>query len=396
VILGDRVLINLFCKLHSNLSTAGILLGARGIEGVRLAKHFAWLDAVRGIAAIAVMLFHFSLYLNLSPFFQSGYLAVDLFFLMSGFVLANAYEQKLLESRMDFRQFLTARMIRLYPLYLLATLLGAAYYFSKVMMHTADAPSLRDLGSLLALAVFFLPSPSFLVESPSGVFPFVTSAWSLSTEVFISIAYGAILFRLKSLHLLGVGLLAGAILIFFVFSYQSFDLGWQWSSFGPGFLRTICFFASGVVLYRAAKTRLSSAKWSTLLLLCLVTASLICIPENSVWLRGVAVFCIYPLFVFFNPSQAPRPVTAMICRELGRLSYPLYLLHPPILLWSAGAYKLLLHRDPLIEGSVFGWCMVVTTIALSYGVAIWFDEPVRKYLSSSVRNRGSEVVLQPA
>ena len=361
-----------------------------------MAKHFALLDAARGIAAIAVVLFHFESYLSLSPYFRSGYLAVDLFFMMSGFVLAHAYEQRLLEGQMNFGRFLAVRAIRLYPLYLLGTAMGATYYLSKMAMHTGDAPSASDFTALLALASVFLPNPSFFVGSPAGVFPFVTSAWSLSTEVLISLVYGAVLFRLKSHMLLLIGLLAGIILMGFVLTNGSFDLGWQWSSFGPGFLRTLCFFTTGVVLHRATKILKSQGFWPSILLLGIVTASLIIIPEQSVWLSALAVFGIYPLFIFFGPSQAPLPSLAILCRELGRLSYPLYVLHPPILLWSAGAYKLLLHRDPLIAGSAFGWLVVAVTIALSYAAAVWFDEPVRKYLSACLQNRSLQGVPKRA
>ncbi|TIW52974.1 MAG: acyltransferase, partial [Mesorhizobium sp.] len=103
------------------------------------------LDALRGVAAISVMLYHFSPFIADGKVLPSSYLAVDLFFLLSGFVIAHAYDRKI-ESGMGFGTF---RLIRLYPLYLAGTLLGAFYLLIKNRLMPGEYMPLSDVALML-------------------------------------------------------------------------------------------------------------------------------------------------------------------------------------------------------------------------------------------------------
>src|SRR6185437_6209521 len=89
-------------------------------KGERAGRHaYATLDGLRGVAALAVVLYHYASDL-IAP---HGYLAVDLFFAMSGFVIASAYEAKLKDG-LDVRGFLGIRAKRLAPLWMLGAIVG--------------------------------------------------------------------------------------------------------------------------------------------------------------------------------------------------------------------------------------------------------------------------------
>lgn len=128
-----------------------------------MTKHYLALDAARGIAAIAVVLYHVQTYIypevvvTIMPhLFHRSFLAVDLFFLMSGLVIARSYEVRLLNGKMSFFGFFQTRLVRLWPLYLLGTILGFIYAFvkSSVLM-TEPFQIWPNIMGLVLNSVFF-------------------------------------------------------------------------------------------------------------------------------------------------------------------------------------------------------------------------------------------------
>ncbi|WP_375403944.1 acyltransferase family protein [uncultured Sphingomonas sp.] len=350
-------------------------------------KHFTWLDGARGIAALAVMLFHLEDYLHLRPLFRSSFLAVDLFFLISGFVLAHSYSNKLSTKRVGFTDFLLIRLIRLWPTYLIATLLGFCYYLTKSLLETDDAPSIIVLTYYLSLNLNFVPMPVD-VAPLGGMFPFAPSSWSLSTEMLASIVFGTVLFRAPMRFLVAIAVVATVCFLGAAFRSGAFDLGWSFQSFGAGILRTLSEVVVGVVLYRAYRAADVPLRTSSTPLVVAglgVTASLMILPSDNPGLAAAVAYLGYPLFIVLAASTSATPLASRICGELGRISYPLYLLHAPILLWVAGTWKLALHQDPGEAGMVAGVTMVVFSLGVSYFVVRFFDEPVREYLKRSLQ-----------
>ncbi len=143
---------------------------------------FESLNALRGIAAFLVLLFHLAPDFPALPFFGSAYLSVDLFFMMSGFVIAYAYDDKL-RGGLGFWRFVEIRVIRLYPLYLLGLAIAAvplalwACHGEKWLLH--------DLARRLAWGVTLLPRP---VADPAQWWTLDPPAWSLIYELAFNFA----------------------------------------------------------------------------------------------------------------------------------------------------------------------------------------------------------------
>src|SRR5258708_15022901 len=142
-------------------------------------KRYITLDAMRGIAALFVVARHFSgLHGAADP--QFSFLAVDLFFLLSGFVLSFSYDQRF-AAGMPPATFLVKRIIRLYPLYLLGMALGIALGLSDAIRHR---PGATGMGAFLVQALtglVILPSPTW--HSRPDPFPFLIPAWSPFLEL---------------------------------------------------------------------------------------------------------------------------------------------------------------------------------------------------------------------
>jgi peptidoglycan/LPS O-acetylase OafA/YrhL len=170
---------------------------------------FYTLDAMRGVAAICVMFYHFNAWLSPKPLLPSSYLAVDLFFLLSGFVIAHAYNGRL-GGGMTLLTFVRIRLIRLFPVYLIGTGLGLAYFLLRMRLEPGKPIGLVYLGRETLLSVLMLPQIG--KATLPGLYPFDPAAWSLFLEVLANIAYAAV-FRLITTRRLMIFVAASGVLL---------------------------------------------------------------------------------------------------------------------------------------------------------------------------------------
>ena len=145
---------------------------------------FYGLDALRGYAALIVVAFHAGTRTGLS-LVPGGYLAVDLFFVMSGFVIAYSYDHERLQ-KLGFGGFARVRLIRFYPLYLLGLLLGLVLTVALVRFGNGPSIALRDVLVAFAANALFLPAPPSTLGA--DMFPLDVPAWSLMLELAINVA----------------------------------------------------------------------------------------------------------------------------------------------------------------------------------------------------------------
>lgn len=213
-------------------------------------RRYVMLDLMRGIASFAVMIYHFNAYFQFQRVFASSYLAVDLFFCLSGFVLSHSFGDALRNGAMSPSRYVAARVVRLYPLYFFSLLTGASYYLVKIVLGTPDASSFGDWLTLLGLGMVFLPNPDW-VREPAGIFPFEPTAWSLSLEMAVSIVFGLLLFRFGKRALAATGALLLAGLLVEGTRRGTIDLGSGWDGFGAGALRALGAFCVGAAIQRA-------------------------------------------------------------------------------------------------------------------------------------------------
>ena len=185
-------------------------------ERVTATKHsFLALDGLRGVAAIAVMVYHFSPFLG-AQLFPQAYLAVDFFFMLSGFVIAHAYDDRLLHG-MGLGRFTLVRLVRLYPLYALGTVLGVAYEVMRTAILHQSHASIGLMARTLVAAIFFVPI-LHRRAALGGLYPFDPAAWSLFFELLVNVLYAMAIAHLtmrRVMVLLGVmaaGIVAAAII----------------------------------------------------------------------------------------------------------------------------------------------------------------------------------------
>ncbi|TXI03562.1 MAG: acyltransferase [Rhizobium sp.] len=287
-------------------------------------KHrYAALDAMRGLAALAVVVYHLD-----RPYAPTAYIAVDFFFVLSGFVIARAYSEKL-AGGMTVLAFMKARYARLYPLFII----GSFYGLVQLLLHWRAAGAGRaDLGASILSTAFMLPSPSFLTRSAGDILPLYPlngPAWSLFWELLANLVFALILFRLKTRSLFFVAAASLILLVGSVFYHRSLDLGWEWRSVDGGLFRVLFSFTLGMIIYRLRNGAVLGSTMNSYVALLPIAAicALLFLPTYS--LKYAVIFCVLisPLIVLSGamlelPTGLQRPGIF-----LGYLSYPIYMCH---------------------------------------------------------------------
>jgi len=265
---------------------------------------FSALDLFRGLAALAVVAFHVPLPEGALSMAPRGYLAVDLFFVLSGFVLAHAYGEQLARGG-GMRQFLVQRLIRLYPLYLIALVSGALLLLNRLVLDGMPALSYTRWAQGLAANLFFLPAPIDETQASAALFPSLFVAWSLMWELAANLLF-ALLAPWLGKRTLAAAMIGGLVpMVAIAASAGTLNGGAEWPALWNGGARVLWSFFAGVALFRLHQRlawRLAAPDW---LLALLLVASFL--PAMGGWVYDVALAVIgFPLLVLLGARARRR------------------------------------------------------------------------------------------
>ena len=341
-------------------------------------SHFAILDGLRGVAALAIVLFHFLEWVYADPshnFIAHGFLAVDFFFCLSGFVIGYAYDNRI--SQLGLSAFFRIRLIRLHPLVILGSVLGLLGFLFDPFAAQPGLASGENLWLTFICSVCLIPLP-IIKERAFNLFSFNAPAWSLFWEYVANIVYALVLYRISRRNLAVLILLTTAALC--VVSYRAGNLlgGWAGSNFWDGGARIAYSFLAGLLIYRAnwiMKNSLGFMGVSVLLLLAFLMPS-----TQWNWLTEPIVVLLY--FPFLIAAGAGATQSAGLkkgCAFLGKLSYPLYMTHYGVM-WIFGSY-LASHKPDTLHLTLIVGTGVIFLSGFAYLVMILYDEPIRRYLA---------------
>jgi peptidoglycan/LPS O-acetylase OafA/YrhL len=310
---------------------------------VNTKQHFDALDGLRGIAALSVVTFHFleMAIPDYSKFHIShGFLAVDFFFCLSGFVIGYAYDERI--GTMGVWEFLKSRLIRLHPLVVLGSVLGLVTFLFDPFGATASAYSAGKIALIFLASIFLIPYPA-IAERGHNLFSLNAPAWSLFWEYVANVFYAVVLLRLGRRLLLPLTLMAGVGLCLMGYHEGSLLGGWSGGTFWDGGVRVAYSFLAGLMVYRARwviRTRLGFTALSLLLL-----AAFVMPFHEHAWVREALVVLFYfPLLVALGAGATLSNRSRAICVFSGNMSYPLYMTHYAVI-WSFGNYCDAHHPD---------------------------------------------------
>ncbi|MGV3503189.1 MAG: acyltransferase family protein [Adhaeribacter sp.] len=342
-------------------------------------QHFLILDGLRGVAALGVVIFHFMEWIfpdASKNFIGHGFLAVDFFFCLSGFVIGYAYDDRM--GKMGVMEFFKLRLIRLHPLVLLGAVLGLLAFLFDPFAVNAEVYSAGRLMLVFLCSAFLIPFP-VMKDRAFNLIGLNAPSWSLFWEYVANMVYGLILCRLSRRALTGLTLLAAAALCFV--SYRAGNLlgGWSGETFWDGGARVAYSFSAGLLIYRSnwvIRNRLGFLGLAFLLSLAFV------MPQFKWnWLAESLVVLIYfPLLVALGAGSSLSPGLKKLCVFSGNISYPLYMTHYAAL-WIFGNY---FTSSKPAATELFLIVSIGTVLLLGFAwlVMVVYDVPVRKYLKS--------------
>jgi peptidoglycan/LPS O-acetylase OafA/YrhL len=342
---------------------------------------FLTLDALRGIAALAVVCFHIQGILG-HNLFRHAYLAVDFFFMLSGFVLSYAYDSRFNQG-LTTMAFMKARLIRLYPLYILGTF--AFFILTFVLIrHTGSAGSFQYLLALVP-ALLFIPAPPSIDPLHPDAFPYNPFAWSLFYELVANLLH-ATLFRRLHRSLPAIVLLSGILLSLILVQRGSVNFGTLTRDIPSGLARVIFSYTAGLWLFRLWSKlghRRVSPFWSLLLLL--VT---LCVPAH---LRGNTIFEIFAMFVLLpaivmlGACSQPSGIFKPVATRLGTLSYGIYILSGPLGVYVRNVCVYILRKPAASLAPWSGLVLVLLLIGAAWAANFFYDIPLRRWLTRCLR-----------
>lgn len=345
-------------------------------------QHFTVLDGLRGIAALAVVIFHFMEWV-ITDFTKNrighGFLAVDFFFCLSGFVIAYAYDNRI--RQMNLATFFKLRLIRLHPLVILGSILGLlGFWLDPFASHTV----VYSAGKLLLLflcSLLLVPMP-VMEDRGFNQFGFNAPAWSLFWEYVANIVYAVVLHKAgKRLLMLLVALAAVGIALV---AYRAGNLmgGWGRDNTWEGGVRVAYSFMAGMLVYRAnwiIKNRIGFIGLTLLL-----SAAFLMPAFKYNWLmETLVVLCYFPLLVSLGAGATLSPRLQKACEFSGNISYPLYMTHYAGI-WIFGNYYTTHNPgNQTLALVIIGGTII--SIAFAWAIMKWYDTPVRKYLTRKLR-----------
>ena len=373
--------------------------------------HYNILDGLRGAAALMVVWYHvFEGYAfaegtngveggGLINVFNHGYMAVDFFFMLSGFVISYAYDDRW--NQMSMGDFFKRRLVRLHPMIVMGAVIGlTTFLLGGGVKWDGSVTPMSGVALAFFLTCCFIPAwPGAMheVRGNGEMFPLNGPSWSLFFEYIGNICYALFIRKLSTKALSWLVAVLGVVYIWFsvgnVSGYESIGVGWTVGDsvniFG-GFLRMMFPFSLGMLLARNFKpVRVRGIFWLAIVLLFALFSVPFFPSVGGICVNGIFEMCcimlIFPVIVWLGASGVTTDKASTgVCKFLGDLSYPLYIVHYPVMYLF---YAWLIKNQLYTVADT--WQVVLLVFAVNITLAIvalkLYDEPVRRWLAAKLR-----------
>lgn len=372
--------------------------------------HYELLDGLRGVAAILVLFYHIFEGFSFAEIsneagdgiittLNHGHIAVDFFFILSGFVISYAYDDRW--KKMNTWQFFKRRLIRLHPMLIIGAIIGAVT-FAIASFEKWDGTT-SPIGLVMVALLFSMlmipavPGVPYEVRGNGEMFPLNGPGWSLFFEYIGNILYALFIRRLSTKLLATLAAILGVLHAWFfignISEYDMVGVGWTIDevNFWGGLVRMLFPFTIGMLLARTFKPcKIKGAFWICSIMLIAIFSTPYIAPENDISLNSlyevVCIAIIFPFIVWLGACGSCEGHTSKINKWLGDISYPLYIVHYPIMYLF---YAWLIENEYYTLQDCIGMALlvVVSSITLAFLCLKLYDEPVRKWLAKKLLNK---------
>ena len=336
--------------------------------------HYPILDGLRGTAAILVVIFHL-----LEAYFpvmanhpiHHGYLAVDFFYLLSGFVVGYAYDDRW--QRMSIKEFLKIRLIRLHPLVILGTFIGAICYFFDPF--GSNHVGILKLIGVMLLSFTLLPVPD--IRGWGETHSLDGPCWSLFQEYIANLIYAVFGQKMSKIILWIMVAMSGIALTIVAIWHGDVATGWGFENFWIAVVRMMFPFFAGLLLFRSAKLIHIPMAYVWCSIVLIILFMLPTFKYNGLY-EAACIIIAFPVIVAAGAGGKINGRWEKLCNFSGAISYPIYILHYPfIYIYTEWIYNKKPTPDQII------WIasgLFILFILLAYLSLKLYDEPIRAWL----------------
>ena len=388
-------------------------------------QHYLILDGLRGAAALMVLWYHvfegFAFAGGTAiETFNHGHLGVDFFFMLSGFVISYAYDDRwnTTSGGLSIGSFFKRRLIRLQPMVVMGALIGLITYLIQggVRWDGTQMPIHWTMIAFL-LAMFLIPAypgAPYDVRGNGEMYPLNGPSWSLFFEYIGNILYALFIRKLSNKKLAALvgltGMLWVAFVVFDISGYDMIGIGWtlDTANFFGGLLRMLFPFSLGMLMARnfnkttrlqdnkttcrdvtpvASKIITNNIFWIAIIVMFVLFSMPYITKTGSISLNGIyelaCIILVFPFIVWFGASgNITGKFSTKVCKLLGDISYPLYIVHYPVMYLF---YSWLIDNKLYSLGETWQVVLLVmaTNIALAYACLKLYDEPIRRWLKTN-------------
>jgi peptidoglycan/LPS O-acetylase OafA/YrhL len=340
-------------------------------------RSFQTLDGLRGVGAFLVVMRHVpGLFGPIRV--PESFLAVDLFYLVSGFVVAHAYGERLYAGGFVWG-FVKTRIIRLYPLYLVGLLAGVIMAAASMLADPHSFWTPMKVVECVAVGLLMIPRfPGLDINGTTLNGPI----WTLLYELIANFVYAVAIRLLTTWVLLGIVVVCGAGVIFAEFHYGTLDVGYNLTDQWAALTRVGFSFFAGVLIYRWFGTREFKSVWAAWACVTVLGLALaIHLPGGLIPVYEIGMVLVgMPLIAIAAGHFEPDPLSGRLFSFVGLISYGVYIVHQPL---GNLAVMELRRFGPIpsgLSGVLYGLVFMAFLVLLNWALDVFYDAPVRRVL----------------
>jgi peptidoglycan/LPS O-acetylase OafA/YrhL len=341
-------------------------------------RSFQTLDGLRGVGALLIVIRH-----NPALFgplrVPESFLAVDLFYLVSGFVIAHAYGERLARGGFVW-DFFKTRLVRLYPLYFVGLLCGVAMAAAQILQVPHTPWNVAKVAECFALGLIMFPRLPILPDNGSTL---NGPVWTLLPELIANMVYAATIRLLTWPVLVGVIVVCGGAVVTAELVYGTLDVGYNLTDQWAALARVGFSFFAGVAVYRLIGTREFKSLWLAWLCMALLAVVLgVTIPPKNVrTLYEIGMVLLgMPLIAIGAALFEPDRLSGRLFSFVGLISYGVYLIHQPLGNLVATELRLFWRLSPQLWFASVGFAFMASMLLFAWLLDRFYDAPMRAWL----------------
>ena len=382
---------------------------------MKTTNYISNLTPLRGIAALLTVIFHIDLQfgnggglllrLQDSKMINKMYLMVDLFFILSGFIMFHVYGTWFEKgvNTTDFKKFTIARFARVYPLHLFTLCYTIVLFSVAGKLGIPETPVLQIENSTFSIFtnLFLLQSMNF-----HKWFSWVHASWSISTEWWIYMLFPFLVVPFAKLNPLGRAIVAAACVVGYaiitvwliplvtfppeipfvkpIVADLTINVGYQY-----GIFRCLFGFVIGMMIYKSYQSNFLKKYLSNGYSLMLLTFGfLICLHFAIPDLFSVLFLPLIILSVAYGSQGINKILNTTILQKIGDWSFSIYLVHQPVF-YTLGTFifyfKISLQFD-IFTAWIFSFALIGLILLVSYLTYRFIEVPARHWLNPRFSN----------